>query len=273
LLLLLDYTKTFVKDLVVPPAGLLLLAIVGALLVRRRPRVGRTLLALALASLWLLSLPIVAGRLAHWSDRYAALDLRRPVSAQAIVILGGGGQRKYAPEYGGPAADPYLLERLAYGAYLAREVQLPVLVTGFRVEAVAMRATLERNFGIVPRWVDRDAYDTFDNARNSARLLHDASINRIVLVTSATHMWRAVHEFDAAGLSVVPAPVHLMPPQRPTVLGFIPNAEALLRSSTVVYETLGNWVRMVLAATHLRRQQPLPPFHAPESDRLSRAHL
>ncbi len=75
--------------------------------------------------------------------------------AQAIVILGGGGQRALAPEYGGPSAGPELMDKLAYGAYLSRRTGLPILVTGFGIEAEAMRATLRENFDIQPRWVDR----------------------------------------------------------------------------------------------------------------------
>lgn len=261
MLLLLDYTKTFIKDLVLPPAGLLLLAVIGALLLRRRPRLARVLLTLGLASLWLLSIPIVADPLARWSQHYGPFDPSEAVPVQAIVILGGGGQRDYAPEYRGPDADPYLLERLTYGAYVARKIAVPVLVTGFRIEATAMSATLQRDFGIEPRWVDRDAYDTFDNARDSARLLHAAGIVRIVLVTSSAHMLRAVHEFSAVGLVVTPAPVGLMSPspEKITPMSFIPDPLSLLRSSNVVYEALGEYVRVVLAVTHLRRQHPLPP--------------
>jgi uncharacterized SAM-binding protein YcdF (DUF218 family) len=258
--LLLDYTKTFIKSLVLPPAGLLLLAVIGVLLLRRRPRLGGVLLTLGLASLWLLSIPIVADPLARWSERYGPLDPSKPVPAQAIVILGGGGQRDYAPEYRGPDAEPYLLERLTYGAYLARKIPVPVLVTGFRIEATAMSATLQRDFGIEPRWVDSDAYDTFDNARDSARLLHAAGISRIVLVTSSAHMWRAVHEFSAVGLAVIPAPVGLMSPAPANItpMSFVPDALSLARSSNVLYEALGDDVRIVLAVTHLRRQHPLP---------------
>lgn len=256
MLLALDYTKTFLKELLLPPAGLLLLALLGLLWLQRRPRLGRALLAAALCLLWVLSTPLAADQLARASERYAPLDVHAARQAGAIVVLGGGGQRDDAPEYGGPAADPYLLERLAYGAYLARRLQLPLLVTGFRIEAVAMAATLQRNFELAPRWVDAAAYDTFDNARDSARLLVPAGIQRVVLVTSAPHMWRATHEFVAAGLAVLPAPVGMMSPQRGpiTLFAFIPDSEALLRSSSVVYEWLGERVRVLLAATGLRRQ-------------------
>ena len=68
-----------------------------------------------------------------WSEHYPPLDLPRAADAQAIVILGGGGQRSFAPEYGGPAADPVLLEKLNYGAFIARKTGLPILVTGFLI--------------------------------------------------------------------------------------------------------------------------------------------
>lgn len=258
MLLALDYIKTFFKELLLPPSGLLLLALLGWCLMRRQLRLARVLLAVAIGLLWLLSMPLVSDRLVRWSERYGPLDMHSAAQAGAIVILGGGGQRDYAPEYGGPAAEPELLERLAYGAYLARRLQLPLLVTGFRIEATAMSASLERNFGTLPRWVDAAAYDTYDNAGDSARLLTAASIHRIVLVTSAPHMWRAMHEFSAAGLTAVPAPVGLMPPPHgaPTPMALIPNSEALLHSSAVIYEWLGERVRVLLDATRLRHRVP-----------------
>ena len=252
--LMLKYCQTLLKNLLLPPAGPLLLAIVGALLLRRRPRLARVLLGLGLGSLWLLSLPVVADALTRLSEHYPPLDLAEPTQAQAIVILGGGGQRAYAPEYGGPAVEPLLLERLAYGAYAARRTGLPVLVTGFGIEAVAMRDTLSRNFGITVHWVDDRAYDTFVNARNSARLLRADGVHRIVLVTSASHLWRATHEFSATGLEVVPAPTGVLAPRENGVPRYLPSSMALQRSYAASYELLGEPVRQLLWASHLRRQ-------------------
>src|ERR1700736_682129 len=195
--------KTLLKAIILPPAGPLLLAILGVLLIKRRPLLARTCLILGLGSLWLLSTPVVSDAVTGLAEHYPPLDLRSAAGAQAIVILGGGGQRVYAPEYGGPAADPMLLERLAYGAYIAGKTSLPILVTGYHMEAEAMRDTLLRNFSVDARWVDDQAYDTFENARNSVRLLKAGGVNRIVLVTNASHMWRSVHEFTDAGIEVV----------------------------------------------------------------------
>jgi uncharacterized SAM-binding protein YcdF (DUF218 family) len=261
-LLYLDYAKSVLKVLLLPPTGLYLLAAAGALLLRWRPRTGGALLALALAALWVLSMPVTSDALTRSIQHYGAFDVAVPTQAQAIVILGGGGERLQAPEYGGgPAPGPYLLERLAYGAYLARKTGLPILVSGWRLEAVAMRNGLRNSFALEPRWVENRSYDTFDNARNSAQMLALAGVHRIILVTSTQHMWRAAHEFSASGLSLTAAPVGLVPAHAAnnvvSLLSYIPDAQALERSYEVLYELLGERVRELLVFTHLRRHQSL----------------
>jgi len=239
--------------------GTLLLAGAGSwLLARRRTgpgaRAGWALLVTGLAALWLLSTPVVADGLTRLAERYPPLDLTRPVRGQAIVILGGGTERT-APEYGGPAAGLELLERVSYGAYLSHRTGLPVLVSGTAREVSAMRATLLRDFGISARWADDTSRDTFDNARFSARLLAADRIERIVLVTSATHEWRAAQEFMSAGLAVEPAPVHVWAPHPQRLRDYLPDTVGLLRSEEALHEIVGDVARPLLAATHLRRQR------------------
>lgn len=246
--------KTLLRELALPPTSLLLLGFLGLWLWHRRPRLARVLLTIVCVGLWVLSLPRIAHLLTVAAQRYPALDLRSAPRAQAIVILGGGGQRAWAPEYRGPAAGPILLERLSYGAWLARQTGLPVLLSGHQVEAVAMRATLERNFGLTPRWYDDASYDTFQNARNSARLLRADRIDRVLLVTHGVHLWRAAQEFTAAGIQVIPAPVDNRGQPEEGWLVWLPEAEGLRRSSVAIYELLGEQVRVALAFTHLRAQ-------------------
>jgi uncharacterized SAM-binding protein YcdF (DUF218 family) len=254
-MLMLLRLKTLLKAIVFPPAGPLLLAILGLFLIQRRPRLARACLILAVGSLWVLASPWGSDALIGLVEHYPPLDLRSTDGAQAIVILGGGGQRAFAPEYGGPAAEPLLLERLSFGAYIARKTGLPILVTGYHVEAIAMRDTLQRNFDTQVRWVDNQSYDTYENARNSVRLLKAGDVRRVVLVTHATHMWRSVHEFTSAGIEVVPAPVGILGERETGYFRFLPNAGALLRTSAAINELVGEPMRELLAALHLRRQQ------------------
>jgi len=246
--------KTVFKHFILPPGGLVLLGVLGLLLLKRRPALARVCLIASVGLLWLLSTPLVSDALTSWVEYYPAVDLRKAADAQAIVILGGGGQRAFAPEYSGPAAAPYSLERLAYGAYLAKKTGLPVLVTGSEVEANAMRDTLLKNFSVETRWVDDQAHDTFQNAQNSAHLLSADRMHKIILVTRTTHMRRAVQEYVSAGFDVVPAPVGLLAHQNFRLIANLPDAEALLESQIAIYEMLGEPVRAFLNATHLRRQ-------------------
>jgi uncharacterized SAM-binding protein YcdF (DUF218 family) len=247
--------KALLRNLILPPAGLILLGFLGLVLSRRYRTPGLTLVWMSLGSIWLCSLPLVSGALQRLAEPYPALDLSRPVSAQAVVILGAGSVR-FAPEYGGMAAASDALERLNYGAFVARRTALPVLVTGAAEEAEGMRVTLLRDFDITARWVENKSGDTFENARNSARLLHADHVNRIILVTTATHEWRSVQEFTGAGLQVTPAPVGNLIDRELQFADFVPSPNALLHSHEAVYELVGERVRELFAALHLRRQQP-----------------
>jgi uncharacterized SAM-binding protein YcdF (DUF218 family) len=251
--------KMLLRTLVLPPAGLVILAALGAglLLARARSarRAGWGLLAASLAALWLLSTPVIADWLQRAVQRYPPLDLGQPVTADAIVILGGGEHRTWAPEYAGPAAGRGLLERLSYGAYLQRKTHLPVVVSGTAHEALAMQATLMRDYGIEVSWVDDRSRDTFQNAKFSAQLLAANQRHRILLVTSAAHEWRAAQEFRSAGLEVVPAPTEVWAPPTEPRFRYVANVYDLQRSTEALYEGLGDVVRQFFAATHLRRQE------------------
>jgi uncharacterized SAM-binding protein YcdF (DUF218 family) len=73
-----------------PPAVNLLMLLAAWGLWTRRARVARTLLALGLGSLFVLSLPVVSGALRAGLERYPALPPGAPPAAEAIVVLGGG---------------------------------------------------------------------------------------------------------------------------------------------------------------------------------------
>lgn len=251
------YLKSIARNLILPPGGLLILGIIGLLLLGwlKRPKLGGTLVVISLVSLLLCSMPFVGEWLQHAAERYPPLDPARHVDAQAVVILGGGSVR-IAPEYGGPAAAFETLERLNYGAFIARRTALPVLVSGSPGEALAMRATLAREFGITARWVEGHSGDTFENAQFSAPLLQADHVKRIILVTSSTHEWRAAHEFMSAGFEVIPAPVGTLQPDNRTLERFIPTVEGLTQSYLGTYELLGETARRVFAAVHLRRHTP-----------------
>lgn len=241
-----------VRDLVLPPAGPMIIVLVGLWLLRRRPTLGRAMAIAGTLLLWLLSTPWIADQLQRLAERYPPLALSAPPNAQAIVILSGSA-RTEAPEYGADAPNPETLERMAFGAYVAHQTGLPVLVSGgFLFEkrpiAAAMAQFLERDFNTPVRWVEGRAHDTHENALFSAAMLQGSGIHRIILVTSGMHMARSVDEFQAVGFEVLPAPVHLLTPVVWSPLRVIPEIEALERSHTALYELLGRLVVAIRSA-------------------------
>ena len=236
--------KALLLSLVLPPGGMLILAALGLLLTRsvRLKRIGLTLCAVAIALLWLLSTPVVVSQLVKLTTQYSALDLRAPVDAQAVVILGGG-VRRYAPEYNDDAPNDFTLQRITLGARVARKTGLPVLVTGGRGEAIVMRNFLTQDFGIAPRWVEGEALDTHENATLSTAMLKQSGIHAIVLVTASLHMPRAAAEFRAQGMQVIPAPVTTYSPREGMLAKWVPGTAGLRDSRNLIYEALGNLAR------------------------------
>jgi uncharacterized SAM-binding protein YcdF (DUF218 family) len=175
--------------------------------------------------------------------RGGPVDLARVNQAQAIVIPGGG-VRQYAPEYGGGGDLGHLsLDRVRYGAFLARRSGLPVLVTGGidaggYKEAELMAKALTEEFGVTPRWTETVARNTHESAVRSAAILRAAEIDRIVLVGHAFDIPRARAEFEAAGLRVLAAPTYLARTTLAGPISYLPTPAALETSYYACYELL-----------------------------------
>ena len=237
--------KSLLKALILPPTGPLLLAVLGLGLQRRHPRTGRAFAFAGVLVLLLLSTPVVAMLLLRWVDSSPPLDVERAKSAQAVVILGGG-VRRNAAEYGGDTLGHLTLERVRYGARVARLTGLPVLVsggapTGGENEAKLMRDALENEFGVEVRWAEDCSRNTHENAVRSAEILRAAGIHRVVLVGHGFDMPRAAAEFADEGIETIKAPTGVPAWDfGPSML--VPSIAGLQGSYYALYEILANTV-------------------------------
>jgi uncharacterized SAM-binding protein YcdF (DUF218 family) len=244
--------KAIAKTLILPPAGPLFVALLGLALLGRAPRVGRLLAWIGCLTLLAFSFPPVAYLLAKPLEDMPALDLAEARSAQALVILGGG-VRRNAPEYGGDTLARLTLERVRYGARLAKETGLPVLVSGgapfgAAAEAELMRAALTEELGVPVKWVENHSRDTQENALYSTRILRAARIRRVVLVTHSIDVRRARAEFEVAGMEVIPAPTQISPHLSASALDVLPNMAALQTSHHAAHEWMGLFWRVLSPA-------------------------
>jgi uncharacterized SAM-binding protein YcdF (DUF218 family) len=246
------WIKALLKALVLPPTGPLLLSAFGVGILNRFPRAGRTLAAAGVLLLLALSVPVVAVALMRFVDTSPPLDFVRAKSAQAVVILGGG-TRRNAAEYGGDTLGRLTLERVRYGARVARVTGLPVLVTGGSVlggeaEAKLMQDSLEQEFGVGVRWAETRSRNTHENAARSAEILRAAGIDRVVLVAHAVDMPRASREFEAQGIAIIKAPTGIPASDDGGLLDYLPGIAGLQGSYYALYEIVALGVGRVIAA-------------------------
>lgn len=248
--------------LLLPPVPFIVLTLLGARLLPGRRGLGWLLVLTGALGLWFSATPVGADLLRRGLlQPVRALtpdemrELRR-APRTAIVVLGGG-TKPYAPEYGVSDLNPLSVDRLRYASWLARETSLPLLFSGgrshgadalSRPEAETAARVAERDFRVPLRWQETESRDTRENALRSVALLRMQGIERIVLVTHAYHMPRALRNFeravDAAGqrMQVVAAPMDVRRDELPSLLDFVPGRTGFQDTRLILHEWIGRMI-------------------------------
>ncbi len=227
-----------------PPMSLVILLAIGLLLFRRLPRLAMSLILLATLALFALSTPWVSGVLLKSLEISTPITPDQLKTADAIVVLGGG-RLLGAAEYGGDTLNNISLARLRYAAILHRASGLPILASGGMAssgtlaESRIMQDILQSEYGLSARWIEDASTTTRENAQNVAPLLRQAGVHRIVLVTHAWHLRRAVPLFQAQGLSVIPAGTQFSSTNLNSIFDLAPTPAGLRDSTFALHEWLG----------------------------------
>jgi uncharacterized SAM-binding protein YcdF (DUF218 family) len=252
--------KPLLGVLLLPPVPMLLLVLLGTRLLFTRRGLGWLLVLLGVVGIWLscttaLSRALTLGVLKPPPAlTEAAVQALARQPRTAVVVLGGG-RRFSAPEYGSVTLNARSMERLRYGIWLGRETSLPLLFSGGSgrsesngpAEAELAARIAEREYKMPLRWVEAQSRDTHENAMRSVPLLKSQGIERIVLVTHAYHMPRALRNFQraqtlyspSAALELVAAPLGrpLPGPWKPT--DWLPSLRGFEETYLALHELLG----------------------------------
>lgn len=240
--------KKLITPFVLPP-GLLVTACFAAAAWCLYKRRGRPALwAGAGLVLWVLMAPAFHALLLR------PLEYRYPqprdLSADAIVVLGGALVGGASDPGGGPALDGDSSARLLAAARLHRQTGLPVLVSGggfFGSGSWAPAAARVLEQAGVPGYKivqEGRSADTCGNAFFVAEAFRDREWRRLLLVTSARHLPRAVRAFRNAGLeALTPVPCgYLSSPGWSGWGSLLPHGGAGLKAA--LHEHLGRlWYR------------------------------
>lgn len=242
--------KKLVASLVMPlPIALLLigLAILALKLHRRRLAyfIATTSAALVFLASWA---PVADGLLRPLERIYPGADvssLSAGTMPDAIVVLGGG----YVADPGLPITaqlNESTLVRFAEALRLHRAIpDVPLVLSGGSVRGRApsaqgyLEAALALGISAVELHVLDTPKDTGEEASATRELL--GADARVVLVTSASHMPRAIRLFTRAGLDASAAPTgHLVvQAQEKDWVYWVPSASNLRKTERAIYEHLG----------------------------------
>lgn len=243
-------TRELLKIALLPPGILLILLLLAWMTARKF--FGRFVLLLTILFMYALSTPIGVNWLAMQLETIPALtptELRTSGADAIWVPLAG--VREDNPELGGNDwLNAMSLERMDHALHLHRKTKLPILVSGGNVRTgvtpVADLAAewLQTRTGIRPLAVENTSRDTWENAHHSIEHLREHNAERVLLVTHAYHMPRAVLSARAAGIEVVPAPfgfLHRSPELRaaPGYRDWMPLPAYLGYSYLILHEMAG----------------------------------
>lgn len=240
-----ELTK-IITAMIMPPFNVLMLWLFALLCFGfKYKKLGYLSTFFGIAILYIFSIPYTSKTLNDSLITEDKLTLQDYRSAQAIVLLGGG-IRDSKELFGKLTTNQIAVERVRYAAFLQKETQLPLLITGSAAngtsEAKIMADELAMFYQIPTKWLEEKAKTTKENALFSREMLEKEGIKRIVLVTNQWHMQRAKMLFEKQGFEVLPASVGSG--ATPETYGinlmyFIPQAGAMHSNTQALKEWIG----------------------------------
>jgi len=173
---------------------------------------------------------------------YKPLEEAYPVPSKpegdVIVILGGGA-------YNTGILKEDSTKRLLTGFVLHKQTDLPIILSGGASIGALPEAEIMKGL-LLTLGVDKgkihtevNSRDTEENAQEVKNLCERLGCRRVVLVSSAYHMKRAVLAFQKVGLEVVPYPTDFKRDMKYNLYSLLPKMSVFADSYKALREYLG----------------------------------
>ena len=213
----------------------------------RRDNLCRLFLTLSLIFLIVCSSPMSLALYREHERKYKPIAIENLPVVDAIVLLSGDVKVPFPPrlysEIGG-SRSLYALR-----LYKAGKAKVIIISGGnvfqqpnFRGEAFYTKAIL-MDWGVPAEaiLIEEKSRNTHENAIETNRLMKLRQFDKVILVTSAFHMPRALETFRSAGIHVTPAPATYSVTEhaRPVLLDWLPSLGNLRKLEAVIHEKLG----------------------------------
>lgn len=242
------YILKFILLWLLPPGCMVLLLAALTFYLFKRKADGKFAAALITLLLYFASVMPTAQLLTHGLEsRYTQPSA---LKADVIAVLGGGAVSGVPDVDGEGALAVAGMNRLATGMRLQRMLDVPVIVSGGQVfkdsggEAeIAKRVLISMGVKENMVYTDTKALNTSQNAQNIIAASKEKGWKRIIVVTSALHMPRAMQNFAAfkdSDMEVTAYPCDYLSSGKIVIspFSFVPQAYALDLTAMALKEYL-----------------------------------
>ncbi|MCW8327273.1 envelope biogenesis factor ElyC [Photobacterium sp. SDRW27] len=240
--------KKIVSALLMPLPALLIIGLLGLLLLwfTRRSGLASCFITFAFVGIFLVSFQPIATSLLRPLERENNPYVPSAKTVDFVMVLGSGHVIDHAMPMTSELSRTSLM-RLAEGMRIHRLFPGSKLILsgyggGTDISQARMMAKVALALGVSKNDILllETAKDTWEEAFQAASVVGD---KKLVLVTSASHMTRALYEFNQAGLTPTPAPTNFLasnkieqPWER-----YKPQAKYLEQTERYWHEKMGQW--------------------------------
>ncbi len=240
--------KKFVSSMLMPLPGLLLIGFIGLFILwfSKRKGFASFLLTLSLVGIFMLSFQPITAPLLTTTERMSPSFIAPDVPVEYVLVLGNGHvvDDEISPiSELSRAAVMRLTEGIRiYRMYPGAKLILSGYSGGTTVSHARMMARVALSLG-----VNKSDILLLENARDTheeaIQTLNSVGKSNLVLVTSASHMPRAMKEFHNLGLAPTPAPTNYLAHSqiKQPWEKYAPKAKYLEQSERFWYEQMGRW--------------------------------
>ena len=243
-----------IVPLFVYPLGLSISLVVfaGILAIFKRKRLAVFSVFTGVVLLWLASTPMAASWLnLSLQQQFPPLAVDKLQERDCAILLGGIVGQVLPPRVVPELSESVDRIIMAVRIFKAGKVKKIVVAAGnlpwstaVQPEAVLIRDLLVE-WGVPQEAVllDSASRNTWENAVNSKQIMAKEGLNSAWLITSASHMGRALGVFHKLGVNVYPAAVDIdVAESIDSIFAWLPDASALQKSTRAMKESIGTVV-------------------------------
>jgi uncharacterized SAM-binding protein YcdF (DUF218 family) len=228
-----------------------LLLVLFLLSIKKYHKLGKSLLIIAIIFTYLFSIePVKDLFVQPLEKKYTPVNITQLKNADVYIVLGGGIYDNAPTSLGEDTGIPttHALTRIVEGVKLYRANPKKIIISGGIVYSgnksegsVYKKIMIDLGVPSSDIIVEGKSKTTEENAKFTKDIMDKLEYKRAILITSATHMNRAVYIFEKNNVEVTPNPTDYVSRYKKNygIESYFPNSANFISIRAVIWEYIG----------------------------------